>query len=175
MRRLVTTTTLLFVAACLAGCSGSIYIREHTVDAAGMANQIAQQLQADNPGLRIGGVICPEGVEKADGASFQCTAEFNGVQAPFTVTMTLTNASTGEFDYGWKPAKPIIDVDKLVKEIEQEHSQSPNAKVDCGAAPVQVLEAGDVIKCTISEGNKHTVVRVVVEDAEGTIRFERQG
>jgi hypothetical protein len=175
MRRLVITTTLLFVAAWLAGCSGSIYIREHTVDAAGMANQIAKQLQADSPDLRIGGVTCPEGVEKADAASFQCTAEFDGVQALFTVTMTLTDPSTGEFDYGWKPAKPIIDVAKLVKEIEQQYSQSPNAKVDCGTTPVQVVEAGDVIKCTISEGKKRTVVRAVVEDADGTIRFERQG
>jgi hypothetical protein len=37
------------------------------------------------------------------------------------------------------------------------------------------VEAGDVIRCTLSEGKKRTVVRAVVEDAEGTIRFERQG
>jgi hypothetical protein len=138
-----------------------------------MANQIAKQLQADNPGLRMGAVICPEGVEKADGASFQCTAELDGVQAPFTVTVTLTDASTGEFDFGWKPAKPIIDVDQLVKEIQAKLPvEAINATVDCGTPRVRVVEVGGKIECTVSQGSRRQVVHAVVDDAEGTVHFE---
>ena len=174
-RRVTTVMLLLLGVAFLAGCSGSVYVHDPTVDAAKMQDDIAKQLQADNPDLRGVGVTCPEGVEHADGACFQCTAELEGVKAQFTVTMRLKDPSTGEFDCSWKPAKPIIDVDKIVQEVEQQYTQSPNAKVDCGTAPVRVVDAGDTIDCTISEGRERTVVHAVVEDAEGTIRFEQPG
>ncbi len=52
--------------------------------------------------------------------------------------------------------------------------QAPNARVDCGTAPVRVVEVGGAIECIISEGSNRLVVRGVVQDADGNVRFEQQ-
>jgi hypothetical protein len=123
----------------------------------------------------VGGVACPEGIKIVEGATFQCTAEVEGIQAPFSMTVTDVDASAGTFNTDWKPTKAILVIDQIVKHLKSRlQDQAPNATVDCGTAPVRVVEAGGAIECIITEGSNRLVVRGVVNDADGTMRFEQQ-
>jgi hypothetical protein len=177
MGRLATIVMLLGVAL-LAGCSTFTPVeisRSYIIDSARVEDTIGRDLKEGNPVMRVGGVACPEGIETAEGATFQCTAEVGGVQAPITVTVTQVDTSTGEFKYDWKLTKAILVIDQIVTSLKSQlRDQAPNATVDCGAARVQVVEVGGAIDCTISEGSERQVVRGVVEDVDGTVRFEQQ-
>jgi uncharacterized RDD family membrane protein YckC len=146
-----------------------------TIDRAWTEDALGRNLKEANPGLRVGGVTCPEGIKTVEGASFQCTAELEGVQAPFSVTVTEVDASTRTFKYNWTPTKAILVIDQAVKQLKSRvQDQAPNATVDCGTAPVRVVEVGGAIECTISEGSNRLVVRGVVQNVDGTVRFEQQ-
>jgi uncharacterized RDD family membrane protein YckC len=146
-----------------------------TIDAARIEDGLGRDLKEKLPGLRVGGVACPEGIKPVEGATFQCTAEVEGAQAPFTVTVSEVDASEGTFHTDWKPTKAILVIDQAVTYLKSRvQDQAPNATVDCGTAPVQVVEIGGAIECIISEGSNRLVVRGVVQDADGNVRFEQQ-
>ena len=145
-----------------------------TIDAARIEDGLGRDLKEALPGLRVGGVACPEGIRTVEGATFQCTAEVEGAQAPFTVTVSEVDASEGTFNTDWKPTKAILVIDQAVKLLKSRlQDQAPNATVDCGTAPVRVVEVGGAIECIISEGSNRLVVRGVVQDVDGTVRFEQ--
>jgi uncharacterized RDD family membrane protein YckC len=167
---------LLALSAYYASVTGSA---AWTIDRAWTEDALGRNLKEANkeanPGLRVGGVTCPEGIRTVEGASFQCTAEVEGVQAPIGVTVTEVDASTRTFKYNWKPTKAILVIDQAVKQLKSRvQDQAPNATVDCGTAPVRVVEVGGAIECTISEGSNRLVVRGVVQNVDGTVRFEQQ-
>jgi hypothetical protein len=140
-----------------------------------MEDALGRDMKEQNPGLRVGGVACPEGIRTVEGASFQCTAEVEGVQAPFSVTVTDVDASAETFNTDWKPTKAILAIDQIVTSLKSRlQDQAPNATVDCGMAPVRVVEVGGAIECIISDGSNRLVMRAVVEDVDGTVRFEQQ-
>jgi Domain of unknown function (DUF4333) len=176
MRRLVTTITLLLGAAVLAGCQASVHIGgSRTIDTASMEDKITTRLQDNYPGLHVDSVACPKDVKPAEGAAFQCTAKFDGAQAPFTVTLSNVNASTGGFDYQIKQTKAILIIDKAVKLVKSTMQElAPNATVDCGTARWQVVEVGGALECTISEGSERVTVRLVVKNVDGTVHIETQ-
>ena len=146
-----------------------------TIDRAWMEDALGRDMKEQNPGLRVGGVACPEGIRTVEGASFQCTAEVEGVQAPFSVTVTDVDASAETFNTDWKPTKAILAIDQIVTSLKSRlQDQAPNATVDCGMAPVRVVEVGGAIECIISDGSNRLVMRAVVEDVDGTVRFEQQ-
>lgn len=146
-----------------------------TIDRAWMEDGLGRDLKERNPGLPVGAVACPEGIKIVEGATFQCTVEMEGVQAPFSVTVTDVDASAGTFNTDWKPTKAILVIDPIVKHLKSRlQNQAPNATVDCGTAPVRIVEVGSAIECTISEGSNRLVVRGVVEDVNGSVRFEQQ-
>lgn len=175
MGRIVTTITLVVGAAVLAGCSASIHIGgSRTVDSASIEDAITRQFQDQYPGLHVDSVTCPKGVKPVEGRTFQCTAKFEGAQVAFTVTLSHVNTSTGEYNYNSKPTKAVLDIDKAVKALKSRvQDQDPNATVDCGTARWRVVEVGGGIECTISGARQPTVVRLVVEDVNGTVRFEQ--
>ncbi len=175
MGRPVTTITLMLGAVFLAGCSASIHIgSSRTIDPAVIEDSISRQLQDHYPGLRVDSVTCPKDVKPAEGLTFQCTAKFEGAQAPFTVTLRDVNTSRGDFDYSTEPVKAILDINKAVKVLKSRlQDQAPNAKVGCGTARHRVVEVGGAIECTISEGGKREVVRLVAEDVNGSFHFEQ--
>lgn len=146
-----------------------------TIDRAWMEDGLGRDLKERNPGLPVGAVACPEAIKIVEGATFQCTVEMEGVQAPFSVTVTDVDASAGTFNTDWKPTKAILVIDPIVKHLKSRlQNQAPNATVDCGTAPVRIVEVGSAIECTISEGSNRLVVRGVVEDVNGSVRFEQQ-
>lgn len=146
-----------------------------TIDRAWMDDGLGRDLKERNPSLPVGAVACPAGIKIVEGATFQCTVEMEGVQAPFSVTVTDVDASAGTFNTDWKPTKAILVIDPIVKHLKSRlQDQAPNATVDCGTAPVRIVEVGSAIDCIISEGSNRLVVRGVVEDVDGSVRFEQQ-
>ena len=93
------------------------------------------------------------------------------------MTVTEVDASEGTFKTQWKPTRAILAVDQIVKHLEsrlQDQAPNANATVDCGTAPVRIVEVGGAIECTISEGSNRLVVRGVVQDVDGSVRFEQR-
>lgn len=145
-----------------------------TIDPAMIEAAVSSNLK-EKTGLRVSGATCPEGIKTVEGATLQCTAKLEGVQALFSVTVTEVDLSTGAFTIDLEPTKAILVIDRAVASLKSSlQDQAPNATVDCGAAPVQVVEVGGAIECLISEGSNRLVVRGVVEDLDGTVRFEQQ-
>ena len=173
-RRGLALVPLALVAALLAltGYAASVPgAGAKTIDPAKIEDTLDKDMKEKNPGLRVGAVACPDGIKTVEGATFQCTAEVEGVQAPISVTVTEADASRGTFKIDWKPTKALLAVDQVVKHLQD---QAPNATVNCGTAPVRVVEVGGAIECIISEGSNRLVVRGVVEDLDGNVRFEQQ-
>jgi hypothetical protein len=76
--------------------------------------------------------------------------------------------ATGRF--ALEPAKPIIDVARVVRLIRSELQPTARAAtVRCGAPRVRVVEVGAAIACTITLGDAVQKVRAVVKDLKGTV------
>jgi hypothetical protein len=174
--RLATIITLLLAAALLAGCTVTVGGRD-TVDPARVSASLTRWLQARSPDVRVGSITCPGGVKLTAGGTFQCTADMEGAQLPITVTLTHVDTDKGEYDVSFKPAKALINTDKVVEDLR---SNLPikvafdlaSATIDCGTPRVRVVEVGETIECTVSKGDARHVVRAVIEDVDGTGHFE---
>lgn len=154
----------------VAGCSTEVTIGGDTVDSDRTADAVGKYLHDEVPDVQVGSVTCPKDVKVAEGASFQCTAEVAGSQLP--VTVTLSQVKDGEYTYELKPAKALIDGDKVRAEIQSRlPAQAAAATVSCGTPRVRVVEVGGTIPCTISLGSKRQVVRTVVDKLDGTVHF----
>jgi hypothetical protein len=69
-----------------------------------------------------------------------------------------------------QPAKPIIDVTRIVSLIRSKLQPTARAAtVRCGAARVRVVAIGASIGCTITLGDAVQKVTAVVKDLEGTV------
>ena len=75
--------------------------------------------------------------------------------------------ATGRFALA--PAKPIIDVSRIVALIRGQLQPTRAATVRCGTAKVRVVEVGASIACTITLGDAVQNVRAVVTDLKGTV------
>ena len=172
--RLVTIITLLLAAAVLAGCTITVGARD-TVDPASMSASITRWLKDQYPDVRVGSITCPGGVKLTAGRSFQCTADMEGAQLPIMVA--LTHVDKGEYDSSFKLTKALIDTDRVVEDIRSNlpvkvSFELASATVDCGGPRVRVVEVGGTFECTVSKGDARHVVRVVIEDVDGTGHFE---
>ena len=162
---------LMLAAALLAGCSAEVTIGGGTVDSDRTADAVGKYLHDAVPDVQVGSVTCPEDVKVAEGATFQCTADVAGSQLP--VTVTLSHVKNGDYTYELKPAKALIDTDKVRAEIQSRlPAQAAAATVTCGTPRVRVVEVGGTIPCTISLGSKRQAVRTVVDNLGGTVHFE---
>lgn len=162
---------VLLAAALLTGCSAHVTIGADTVDSHRTADAVGAYLRKQLPDVQVGSVACPEGVKVAEGATFTCTAEVADSQLP--VTVTLSHVSDGDYTYELKPAKALIDTEKVVTEIRSRlPAQAAAAKVDCGTSRVRVVEVGGTIPCTISLGARRQAVQTVVDNLDGTVHFQ---
>ena len=180
MGRLVAITTLLLAAVLVASCSATVTVgapHYTTVNPAAMSARITRSLQARYPDVRVGSTTCPGGVKLTVGESFQCTADMEGAQLPIMVTLTHVNTDTGDWEASSKPAKALINTDKVVNELRSNlpvkvNFEPASATVDCGTPRVRVVEVGGRIECTVAKGDARHVVRMVIEDVAGKGHFE---
>jgi hypothetical protein len=171
MRRLI---TLMLAAAVLAGCSYSASSGDSpTIDPAEFEGAISTQMTKQHPDIPVSSVTCPDGVKLAQGVTFECTAQLEGVQLPVKVTITQVDLGKGTYDYDMKPTKNVLIPEGIVESIKAglRDQGFPNAKVDCGTERYRVVEVGGAIECIVSAGGERRVVRAV-SDEGGGVHFE---
>ena len=174
MRYVVTRAMVIVGVAVLAGCSFSFSAGgSDTIDPDWAERGVAQSLEK-NYDLRVDSVTCPDGIEPAKGATFACTADIAGAQLPVRLTIGEVDLGTGTFQYKAEPTKVLLDVEAVVKGVKEElQGKVPDTpQVDCGAGPYQVVAVGDAMSCTVLVGEERVVVRAVVKDMDGKVRFE---
>jgi hypothetical protein len=66
----------------------------------------------------VNSVTCPDGIKPAQGVSFECTAQLEGVQLPVKVTITQVDVGKGTYDYDMKPTKNVLILEGIVESIK---------------------------------------------------------
>jgi hypothetical protein len=166
---------LVLAGLLLAACGGAEEpkapaARNRLVGTADVERLLVSTQKRRSPGLRVGTASCPDQVRLANGTSFTCTVQIEGTQAPYAVTLRDVDAARATGRFALEPAKPIIDVARVVRLIRSELQPTARAAtVRCGAPRVRVVEVGAAIACTITLGDAVQKVRAVVKDLKGTV------
>ncbi len=172
--RLVAFALLVLLAACGGGEGRSAApARDELVGTADVERLLASTQRRKSPKLRVGAASCPDQVRLANGTVFTCTVQIEGTAAPYSVTLRDVDAAGSNGRFALQPAKPIIDVTRIVSLIRSKLQPTARAAtVRCGApgAPkVRVVEIGGTIGCTITLGDAVQKVTAVVKDLKGTV------
>jgi hypothetical protein len=123
-----------------------------------------------SPNLEVGAATCPDQVRLANGTRFTCTVLIEGTKAPYAVTLRDVDAAKATGRFALAPAKPIIDVSRIVALIRTKLQPTARAAtVRCGTAKVRVVEVGASIACTITLGDAVQKVTAEVQDLKGTV------
>ena len=175
--RLRVVALALALLALLAGCDGGAADRptaapapDRLVGTAQVERLLVSTQRRRSPGLRVGRASCPDRVRLANGTRFTCTVLIEGTRAPYAVTLRDVDAAKATGRFALAPAKPIIDVARVVGLIRGRLQPAARAAtVRCGTARVRVVEVGGSIACTITLGDAVQKVTAVVKDLEGTV------
>ena len=162
-------------AALVAVILGSLLVAcsEGGVDFSELEDRLVEEQKAKSPNLEVGEATCPEDVDVENGTTFQCSVVVEGVDAPYAITMSEVDEDAENAHFDIKPAKPIIDVSKVVAFLESQLTPDrAGATVDCGNEAVIVAEVGGTIDCTVSDGAESEEVSVLVKDLQGTITLD---
>jgi hypothetical protein len=169
--RLVALAVIALLAACGGGPDGAATpTRDELVGTADVERLLVSTQKRKSPKLRVGVASCPDQVRLANGTRFTCTVQIEGTRAPYAVTLRDVDAGRATGRFTLEPAKPIIDVTRVVGLIRGRLQPTAGAAtVRCGSAKVRVVEVGTTISCTITLGDAVQTVRAVVKDLEGTV------
>ena len=147
--------------------------RDELVGTADVERLLVSTQKRKSPELRVGTASCPDQVRLANGTTFSCTVKIEGVTAPYSVTLRDVDAAGSGGRFALEPAKPIIDVTRIVSLIRGKLQPTARAAtVRCGAAgapKVRVVEIGATIGCTITLGDAVQKVTAEVKDLKGTV------
>lgn len=160
-------------AILLSGCSFEFSFGGGGPDLAEVEEKLVEEQKKASPNLEVGEATCPEEVEVEEGAEFECTVELEGVDAPYSVTLTNVNEDEETVRFDSKPAQPIIDVSAVTEFLRGNlNAQSQDAEVDCGDEAVIVTDVGATIECTVSDERGSETVPIVVKNLEGDVGFQ---
>jgi hypothetical protein len=169
--RLVAIALLVLLAACGGRERPSpAPERDELVGTADVERLLVSTQKRKSPNLRVGAASCPDQVRLANGTRFTCTVQIEGTKAPYAVTLRDVDAAKATGRFALAPAKPIIDVSRIVGLIRSKLQPTARAAtVTCGSAKVRVVEVGAAIPCTITLGDAVQKVSAVVKDLQGTV------
>jgi hypothetical protein len=170
--RLLAIALLVLLAACGGGDTDRAAepARDAQVGTADVERLLVGTQRRKSPRLRVGAARCPDQVRLANGTRFTCTVLIEGVRAPYRVTLHDVDPARATGRFALEPAKPIIDVARIVGLIRARLQPTARAAtVRCGAAKVRVVEVGASIGCTITLGDAVQQVSAVVKDLKGTV------
>jgi Domain of unknown function (DUF4333) len=165
----------LAMVALLAACGGdpgrpATPAPDELVGTADVERLLVNTQRRTSPGLRVGTARCPDQVRLANGTTFTCTVQIEDATAPYSVTLRDVDAARTTGRFALEPARPIIDVSRVVGLIRGKLQPSARgATVRCGSAKVRVVEVGAVIGCVITLGDAVQRVDAVVKDRKGTV------
>jgi hypothetical protein len=166
----------LVLAVLLAACGGGRPTaapprdRDRLVGTADVERLLVSTQKRKSPNLEVGAATCPDQVRLANGTKFTCTVLIEGTRAPYAVTLRDVDAAKATGRFALAPAKPIIDVSRIVALIRSQLQPTARAAtVRCGTAKVRVVEVGADIACTITLGDAVQKVTAEVKDLKGTV------
>jgi hypothetical protein len=165
----------LLLALLVAACGGApkpaaTPPRDRLVGTADVERLLVSTQKRKSPNLKVGAATCPDQVRLANGTRFTCTVLIEGTSAPYAVTLRDVDAAKATGRFALAPAKPIIDVSRIVAPIRRELQPTARAAtVSCGTAKVRVVEIGASIACTITLGDAAQKVTAKVQDLKGTV------
>ena len=167
---------VLLLAVLLAACGGAEERRTtarqpgELVGTADVERLLVSTQKRKSPNLEVGAATCPDQVRLANGTRFTCTVLIEGTKAPYAVTLRDVDAAKATGRFALAPAKPIIDVSRIVALIRSKLQPTARAAtVRCGTAKVRVVEVGASIACTITLGDAVQKVTAEVRDLKGTV------
>ncbi len=169
--RLVAVALLVLLAA----CGGperrpAAPARDELVGTADVERLLVSTQKRKSPELRVGRASCPDQVRLVNGTRFTCTVQIEGTRAPYAVTLRDVDAAKATGRFALAPAKPIIDVSRIVALIRSKLQPTARAAtVRCGTAKVRVVEVGADIACTVTLGDAVQKVTAEVKDLKGTV------
>jgi hypothetical protein len=144
--------------------------RDGLVGTADVERLLVSTQRRKSPNLEVGAATCPDQVRLANGTRFTCTVRIEGTKAPYAVTLRDIDAAKATGRFALAPAKPIIDVSRIVALIRSKLQPTARAAtVRCGTAKVRVVEIGAGIACTITLGDAVQKVTAEVKDLKGTV------
>ena len=169
--RLVALALLVLLAACGGGePRPAPPARDELVGTADVERLLVSTQKRRSPTLRVGTATCPDAVRLANGTRFTCTVLIEGTEAPYAVTLRDVDATGAGGRFALEPAKPIIDVTRIVTLIRSKlQPTARGAEVRCGATKVRVVEIGGTIGCTVTLGDAVQKVTAEVKDLKGTV------
>ncbi len=169
--RLVAVALLVLLAACGGGePRPAAPARNELVGTADVERLLVSTQKRKSPKLRVGTATCPDQVRLANGTRFTCTVLIEGTKAAYSVTLRDVDAAGTGGRFALEPAKPIIDVTRIVSLIRSKlQPTARGAAVRCGATKVRVVEVGGTIGCTITKGDAVQKVTAEVKDLKGTV------
>jgi hypothetical protein len=169
--RLLALALLVSLAACGGGGGRSAApARDELVGTADVERLLVSTQKRRSPELWVGRASCPDQVRLVNGTRFTCTVQIEGTRAPYAVTLRDVDAAKATGRFALRPAKPIIDVTRIVALIRSKLQPTARAaSVRCGAARVRVVEVGASIACTVTLGEAVQKVSAVVKDLQGTV------
>jgi Domain of unknown function (DUF4333) len=169
--RLVALALLGLLAACGGGePRPAAPARDELVGTADVERLLVSTQKRKSPRLRVGTATCPDQVRLANGTQFTCTVLIEGTKAPYAVTLRDVDATGTGGRFALEPAKPIIDVTRIVSLIRSKLQPTARAAtVRCGPSKVRVVEIGGTIGCTITLGDAVQKVTAEVKDLKGTV------
>jgi hypothetical protein len=93
-----------------------------------------------------------------------------GHHRPYAVTLRDVDAGRATGRFALEPAKPIIDVTRVVGLNRSKLQPTARAAtVRCGPTRVRVVEIGATIGCTVTLGDAVQKVTAEVKDLQGTV------
>jgi hypothetical protein len=172
LRRALTAAAIAPALFALGACSGSVSVDTGGYDPADVADQVQKAQEKVTPDLDVADASCPDDSEPEEGASIECTASIEGVDAPYTVTFTTVTDDDVKFDID--PAQAIISTDKVVDYLVQEAADQgiEAAEADCGEDAVIVQDPDTTFGCTLYMGDETQDVTLRVKDLDGTVALE---
>ena len=165
----------LALAVLLTACGGAAKPaatppRDGLVGTADVERLLVSTQKRRSPNLEVGAATCPDQVPLTNGTKFTCTVLIEGTKAPYAVTLRDVDAAKATGRFALAPAKPIIDVSRIVALIRSKLQPTARAAtVRCGTTKVRVVEVGASIACTITLGDAVRKVTAEVRDLKGTV------
>lgn len=139
-----------------------------TVSVEKKITQIARD-KAKGLGITVGKATCPKGVAADKPVfSFQCTIPYEGLQAPYVVTLDIATAA-----YDIEPGQAILATKLLTKFVREnldgDAALVAKATIDCGKGKVVLRPAGATIDCTVRSPKGGVIVVLKAEDVMGRV------
>lgn len=143
------------------------------VKLAAIEAKVTSVQRSASPGLQVGAARCERVTRAPVGASvLRCTVPVADATVPYRVDLTMSESGTASFRVA--ATRVPIDTRVLVGFVRDvlEPEARAEARIDCGARRVVVVDPGDVVSCTARLAGERQRFRFTVTDLQGSVEMD---